>query len=439
MSEMNLGGLAFPKVVSKGTWLSEIPVRWDVDLVKRLFRFNSKTRVSTTDQVLSLTRRGVIERDISGNDGQLAESYEKYPEVKEGDFVLNPMDLIAGWVAKTNIKGKVSSAYFTFHLSDTQRGYAPFFELVFQTYYREKIFDPFGSGLGRMESGGGRWTLGRDVFMNFPIPVPPIDEQISACKYLAKETTHIDLLISKKEQLIEKLLERRQSLITHVVTKGLKPLQSIRPGTDWSGEVSSDWEVEKASRLFRARKGSQAAKLSAEYCASHAGDFPVYSGQTENHGIMAYVDSFEFDSGTSSVLLTTTVGSSKVMTVRRISGRFSLSQNCMILENTRESKLNNAYAYWMVTAAFNYKKLQLEAHMQNSFRMSDFYSYRLLVPPLEEQIQIASHLDSESLQIDTVVDASRRAIELLKERRQSLITQVVTGKIDVRGFASGNP
>ena len=110
----------------------------------------------------------------------------------------------------------------------------------------------------------------------------------------------------------------------------------------------------------------------------------------------------------------------------------------MILENSRESELHSDYAYWMITAAFDYKKLQLEAHMQNSFRMSDFYSYKLLVPPLEEQVQIARRLSNEARQIDSLVEKTRKAIELLKERRQALITQVVTGKIDVRGFAGGN-
>jgi type I restriction enzyme S subunit len=61
-----------------------------------------------------------------------------------------------------------------------------------------------------------------------------------------------------------------------------------------------------------------------------------------------------------------------------------------------------------------------------------------LVPPLEEQVKISTHLENESRQIDILIDRTRKAIQLLKERRQALITQVVTGKIDVRGFARGN-
>ena len=352
--------------------------------------------------------------------------------MKKGDFVLNSMNFGIGSFGVSNYEGIVSTVYFVLR-PDLDRADSGYLRYIFLTTSFRDNAQNLGSGI--LEH---RASIPWEKFKVQRLPLPPISEQEDIRKYLDRETSQIDLLISKKEQLIEKLLERRQALITHVVTKGLAPVRQLGAGADWSGPVSLDWKVEKASRLFRARKGSQAAKLSVEYCASHPGDFPVYSGQTENEGIMAHVESFEFDFEERSVLLTTTVGSSKVMSVRQISGKFSLSQNCMILENSRESELHSDYAYWMITAAFDYKKLQLEAHMQNSFRMSDFYSYKLLVPPLEEQVQIARRLSNEARQIDSLVEKTRKAIELLKERRQALITQVVTGKIDVRGFAGGN-
>lgn len=421
MAERESGGLALPQIVSRKTWLSGIPDRWDVELVKRLFRFNAKTRVSTTDQVLSLTRRGIIERDISGNEGQLAESYEKYPEVKEGDFVLNPMDLIAGWVAKSYLKGKVSSAYYTFHLSDSKRGFAPFLELVFQTYYREKIFDPFGSGLGRMESGGGRWTLGRDVLMNFPIPVPPLDEQKSAVKYLEQETTQIDLLISKKEQLIEKLLERRQSLITHVVTKGLDPNAPMKDsGVEWVGDVVSHWTLDKLGRILSFFNGRELER-------SETGKYPIYG----SGGVFGWSDTAQNPLASPSILF------GRKGTIDRplmVSGPFSCVDT--MYWTRLVSVAHVEYMYYLATI-LPYKQLSTQTAMP-SMTSSDLKALKVPVPPIEEQELIASYLSVETSQIDTLVENTRKAIDLLKERRQALITQVVTGKIDVRGFAGGN-
>jgi type I restriction enzyme S subunit len=409
-------------------WLGALPKDWNASRIGSLFSERKQQVSSNTYAPLSVTKSGVVPQLDSA---AKSDSTETRKMVRSGDFVINSRSDRKGSSGLSPYDGSCSSIYIVLLPTGLEGEFA---HRVLRSEAFQEEFFRWGTGIV-----DDLWSTRYSNMKMIRLPVPPLEEQRSIVSYLKHETSQIDLLVSKKEQLIETLLERRNALITHVVTKGLRPMQQLGPGADWSGAVSLNWKVEKASRLFRARKGSQAAKLSVEYCASHAGDFPVYSGQTENQGIMAQVDSFEFDFGERSVLLTTTVGSSKVMSVRRISGKFSLSQNCMILENTRESELHNGYAYWMITAAFNYKKLQLESHMQSSFRMADFYSYKLLVPTLEEQIQIASHLDNEALQIDSLVEKTMRSIDLLRERRKALITQVVTGKIDVRGFAGGNP
>jgi type I restriction enzyme S subunit len=408
-------------------WLGALPKDWAASRIGSLFSERKQQVSSNTYTPLSVTKSGVVPQLDSA---AKSDSTETRKMVRTGDFVINSRSDRKGSSGLSPYDGSCSSIYIVLSPKGLEGEFAH--RLLRSGAFQEEFYR-WGTGIV-----DDLWSTRYSNMKMIRIPVPPIQEQRDIISYLKQETSQIDLLISKKEQLIEKLLERRQALITHFVTKGLGPLRQLGAGADWSGAVPLDWKVEKASRLFRARKGSQAAKLSVEYCASHAGDFPVYSGQTENQGIMAHVDSFEFDFEERSVLLTTTVGSSKVMSVRRISGKFSLSQNCMILEYTRDSELHSDYAYWMITAAFDYKKLQLEAHMQNSFRMSDFYSYKLLVPPLDEQIQIARHLDNEAQQIDTLVKKTKKAIDLLKERRQALITQVVTGKIDVRGFTGGN-
>jgi type I restriction enzyme S subunit len=452
MASQEVGGLAFPKVVSRKAWLSQIPNRWGIELVKRFFRFNPKSRLSTTEQVLSLTRKGIIERDISGNEGQIAESYENYPEVKEGDFVLNPMDLIAGWVARSKVSGKVSSAYYTFHLGETERGYAPFFELVFQTYYRERIFDPFGSGLGRMESGGGRWTLGRDLFMNFPIPVPPMEEQKAAVNYVIRETTQIDLLISKKEQLIEKLFERRQALITKLVSLGLDSSAPTKEsGVEWAPAVPEKWPIKKLKYAFRGIKGGvwgeDAKGDELDIWCVRIADFDRrnFSIRTdsktfrnvklsERHGrILTQGD----------IVLEKSGGGEKAPVGFAAIYEHPEDAVCSNFTNIVTVDSGNFPKYWvyMLSAVYQsgapWRSIKQTSGIQN-LDISSYFDEEVPFPPLSIQIEIAESVNQGTENIDLLIDSTIRAIELLRERRQALITQVVTGKIDVRGFASGN-
>jgi type I restriction enzyme, S subunit len=197
-------------------------------------------------------------------------------------------------------------------------------------------------------------------------------------------------------------------------------------GVEWLGEVPEHWEVRKLSQLFRAEKGKFAQMLTKEFCAENEGAYPVYSGQTENNGVMGSWDRFEFDAGTHGVLFSTTVGSGKVMSLQHLFGKFSLSQNCMVIRPTSDECVARFY-YFHFQPLFDYERARIPQHMQASFRMEDLYSYRICVPPtVEEQFSIARFLDRETRKIDALVSSQRRLIELLKEKRQAVIAQAVT-------------
>lgn len=416
-------------------WLGAIPQDWGISKFRFVFRESKEVNGATpVGEMLSVSGpRGVVpkvyaEESLKRDANQL----ENYRVVRRGQLAVNTMWLNHGGLGISELEGHVSPAYRTYWINHK----------VLQQYAHHLLrSQSYISGYTSYLTGvrPNSLQMSRDNLMNFPVLIPPLEEQKAIVEYLEAELPQIDLLISKKEQLIEKLLERRQALITQAVTKGLDPNVPMKDtGVEWIGAMPRDFELDKASRFFKARKGSSAALLSVEYCAAHPGQYPVYSGQTENGGVMAEIDTFEFEFHEKPVLFTTTVGSSKVMSVDLLSGRFSLSQNCMILVPTSEDKLLTKYAFWMLQALFLEKKKELSAHMQLSFRMTDFYGYRLIVPPTETQREVASYLETETKKIEQITSAAISAITLLKERRQALVTQVVTGKLDVRGFASGN-
>lgn len=435
-SNLEFGGMSPPSRVGKKSWLSEVPANWEIVLVKHLFRFNASSGIPRHDRILSLTQRGIVERDVSGNEGQLAESYDKYPEIEVGDFALNPMDLVAGWVARTDIPGKISGAYYSFHLVDEDRANPDFYEYLFQSYYREKIFDPFGSGLGRMESGGGRWTLGRYVFMNFPVPLPPVEEQQNLVAYLDQETSKIDLLISKKEQLIEKLLERRQALITQVVTKGLDPDVPMKDsGVKHVGQIPSTWKIIKLGNVCTLRNGHPFDSDDFQ----PDGDIPlVRIRDIKNKAFSTFLgEGSKIPKGAELKHGDVVIGmDGDFNSIFWTRGSAALNQRLCYLRFT-DLNVSKFVSYAIEDPLRRINEITYSTTVKH-LASGQVAKIPMAIPNQLELGEIVEHLDEKIKHVDNLVTALKSAIGLLLERRQALITQVVTGKLDVRGFSDGD-
>ena len=200
-------------------------------------------------------------------------------------------------------------------------------------------------------------------------------------------------------------------------------------GVEWLGDVPEHWEVKKLSWLFSYSKGPNAAQLTKDYIGQNTGDYPVYSGQTENDGLMGEIDSYDFNFQYP-VIFVTTVGA-KAMSTRLVQGKFSLSQNCALVI-PRNAKVDSRYFEGVLRPLFDYEKRSISLIMQPSLRFEDLNRFRVPLPPLPEQQAIAAFLDRETAKIDVLSSKVTTVIERLKEYRKALISSAVTGKIDVR-------
>lgn len=199
-------------------------------------------------------------------------------------------------------------------------------------------------------------------------------------------------------------------------------------GVEWLGEIPSEWQTNKVGYSFQAKKGNKAALYTKEYCGTIEGKYPVYSGQTESNGVLSKINEFEFDAQEEGYLFSTTVGA-KAMTLSHLKGKFSLSQNCMVIIPTGKGIITR-FQYYHLQPKFSYERGLIPEHMQASFRMEDLYSYKFAVPPLQEQQTIANYLDKATAKIDTLIEKQTRLIELLKEKRQAVISTAVTRGLD---------
>ena len=194
-------------------WIGEIPENWDVKKLKYAFEIKKDIAGKEGYTVLSITQTGIKPKNITSNEGQLANDYSNYQLVNNGDFAMNHMDLLTGWVDISKYDGVTSPDYRVFRLKD-MHNCDKYFLYMMQLCYLNKIF----YGLGQGVSGFGRWRFPAEMFLNFLIPIPPLSEQKEIADYLDKKCSEIDALIEKKQQFLTELATYKKSLIYEYVT-----------------------------------------------------------------------------------------------------------------------------------------------------------------------------------------------------------------------------
>ena len=167
-------------------------------------------------------------------------------------------------------------------------------------------------------------------------------------------------------------------------------------------QIPKHWDYIKLKYFYNFEKGKNAQLYTLDYIGLNQGRYPVYSGQTEQDGIMGYIDTYDYD--IDECLFTTTVGA-KVMTPKILQGKFSLSQNCLIMKRKRQC--NNHFFYYYLIPLFDYEKGSIPSYMQPSLRVEDLKKYGFYVPPLDEQEKIANFLDNKCEKIDSTIKKFR--------------------------------
>lgn len=194
--------------------IDKIPMHWDMNKLKYVFYIKKDIAGKEGYDILSITQKGIKVKDISNNEGQLAESYSNYQLVDIGDFAMNHMDLLTGWVDVSKYSGVTSPDYRVFNFIDKSAYSKEYYLYLMQMCYMNKIFYGLGQGVSNL----GRWRLQADKFLNFTIPIPPLEEQREIAEYLDEKCSEIDKLTSKKEELLVDLESYKKSLIYEYVT-----------------------------------------------------------------------------------------------------------------------------------------------------------------------------------------------------------------------------
>lgn len=196
-------------------YLSEIPSNWQITRVRNLFYISKEKANEKEPTVLTLARSGIKIRDISTNEGQLAESYESYNPVEINDLLLNPMDLISGDNCSiSKVKGVISPAYINLRAYDKLLTNSDYYNYYFKTQYWIKSMFEQGKGV----SFDNRWTMNSNACLNLAVPKLSYEEQTAIVNKIETKVNSIDDIIKQEERKIELLKELKKSIIYEYVT-----------------------------------------------------------------------------------------------------------------------------------------------------------------------------------------------------------------------------
>jgi type I restriction enzyme S subunit len=295
------------------------------------------------------------------------------------------------------------------------------------------------SQFSSQSKGTTRQIIGRDVFNNIRVVLPPISEQQKIVSFLDTKTSKIDELILKKQRKIELLTEYRTSLINKVVTKGLNPNVEMKDsGVEWIGEIPSHWEKIKLGHYtIIVRGGSPRPSGDPRYFNGDFIPWITVGDVTNSEGkFLVKTETFLTEEGmnNSRVLESETLvisNSGATLGVPKILKIKGCINDGSVGFPEINDKLKRDFLYYFFVSQTLLLRKQQSGYGQPNLNTEIISNIRLPLPPLSEQHEIVSYLDVQTEKIDSSIQLEKMKIKLLKEYRQSLISEVVTGKIKV--------
>lgn len=414
-------------------WLGVIPSHWEVLALKHILKLKKEIVGKKASQydLLSLTLKGIVKRDMENPEGKFPASFDTYQVVDPGDFVFCNFDNeeTPRAVGLSPYKGMITGAYDVLYRKNQK--FTDKFLIYYFLYIDDaKRFKPLYKGL--------RKTIPFDSFMSYKIPVPAITEQEVIVSYLDSVTSKIDAAIDQQQKMIDLLNERKQIIINNAVTKGLDPNIKMKPtGVDWIGKIKNTWPILKLKYLLKSNL-MYGANESAE---SEDWSLPRYIRITDidEEGRLRE-ETFKSLSLTKAAPYILKKGDVLFARSGATAGKTFLFEEdikaCFagyLIKATPDNLLLSKYlTYYTRSGVYeNWKKsIFIQATIPNI--SADKYANLLIpLPKIEEQKKIIEHLDRETNKINKVIDSCKKQISLLQERKQIIINDVVTGKVKV--------
>ena len=417
-------------------WIGEIPEGWELITIGRLYQERNEKVSDVEYQPLSVTKNGVVPQLSTA---AKTDNGDNRKLVKKADFVINSRSDRRGSCGISSFDGSVSLINVVLFPNEVINN--TYYSYLFQSGRFSDEFYRWGRGIVD-DLWSTKWSNMKNILV--PMPIPDIQEEIS--NFLNVKISAIDTLIADKQKLIDLLKEERQAIISEAVTKGLDKTAKMKDsGIEWIGKIPEGWENKKFSYLFSFGRGLNITKSDlidegipcVNYGEIHSNcGFEVIS---ENNQLRCVNNSY-LESSPQSLLLRGDFVFADTSEDVDGTGNFTcLNSDTSIFAGyhsiiARQKKGHNYRYLSYLFDSVNFRS-QVRCRVSGikvfSITQSILKDVFVLLPSKNEQENIAKYLDRKTISIDTLISDIQTQIEKLKEYRQSLINEVVTGKVAI--------
>jgi type I restriction enzyme S subunit len=418
---------SYPSYIQSGyDWIGEFPTHWRFLRFKNIVNLvNEKENGQQTNGVrLSL-------ENVEGFTGQLLPSEGEVVFEGAGNL-FRPDDVLFGKLRPYLGKVVLASSPGTcvgdlLVVRPKTEMVTPkflFYRLISKTFIDEVNSSTFGTKMPRAS-----W----EFIGNLRIPFPSVTEQQSITSVLDDKTRKIDDLIEKKGRLIELLKEQRTAIINQAVTKGLDPNVRMKDsGIEWIGEIPEHWATKNLKYVTRFVNGAPFKPSDWMQSGTPIIRIENLNGSEDfNYSIDKLDSRYEVKRGDLLFAWSGNRGTSFGPYIWNKDGLYYLNQHIFRLENYSFDKM---WLYWALKAVTTH----VESQAHGIIGLVHITKEDLGIIPvpcisLSEQQAIAAYLDDKTRKIDDLIEGQQRLVDLLREQRTAIISEVVTGKVDVRG------
>lgn len=407
-------------------WLGEIPSHWKMKRLASMFvgevEINKKYRIK---RAFKFNYGDLVPKNEVGDLEEYKNVYTKYSLIKKGDIIINGLnlnyDFVSQRVACTPDEGIITSAYVV--CRPRKKVSYNFYTYLFKGMDSMKLFHGMGSGI--------RLTLSFKELKRQLLPVPPEEEQDAIVFYLDIKCLSIEILLANKKKEITLLQKMKQRVIADAVTRGLNPNVKFKPtNISWLPEIPENWEMvrnksfmkpteEKVGKrrdltLLSLTKQGVIVRDLTEGKGKFPKDFESYLVVKPNNLVFCL---FDIDETPRTVGLVHNDGM-----LTGAYSNFEIDERIVLPE----------FAYYYYLQVDNIKGLRpYYTGLRKVVRANTFSMLRIPVPPIEEQHAIVSYITERVAKIDSLIEKLNKEIECIKEYKQRLISDVVTGQIKV--------
>lgn len=409
-------------------WIGVIPSHWEAKQLRSfLALFTEKGHGDA--QLLSVTReQGVIERDKDDkeeNHNFVPEDLSGYKYIEKGDFAINKMKAWQGSYAVSDYNGIVSPAYFTCKLRGVNKDF-------FSRAIRSKAYVPFFTQYSK-GIRVGQWDLNPNALKTIPFFLPPLAEQEKIISYLDSKTLTIDAYVAERERELRLLNELKETEIASVVTQGLNPNVKMKSYKSLLNDACPEhWQIIRNKSFLT---------LTGEKVGDRASDFALLSLTTKGviiRDIESGKGKFPKDFDTYQVVKKDELVfclfdiDETPRTVGLVESEGMITGAYTALKVNQQIALPE-YIYNYYLCVDNIKGLKpYYSGLRKTVRADKFLQLYIPLPPIDEQRAIVAHIESKCSKVNSLITELEAEIEYLKEYKQRLIADCVTGQINVQ-------